>query len=848
MITILNTFKKNYLSMGKRLDLILLTMAALAAASCSRSSSGDETAPESYSGPVGNKVPTELYARAESSTKSTLTGSTPTWTSSDRISLFGKAGTNSGLSLISSDGGNALFAGEADAEGPWIAAYPYTEDNAVSSGNVILTVPSSQLIPAGGCVADGALVCTGVTDDLKNVMNFKNVTSLLKFTLAIDQADMNSVTIRSNDGSALTGKVKVNPSTGEIVEIVDGCDHVTVTIENTTFLGGHYYVAVIPGSHNGMTISFTRVSDARKAENTSDNVLSSSRSQTVYIGGFDDYTLTWEYLIDSYEDLKAYAADSANWVVGEDVDLRTDIDMKSEPWTPLVFTQGGGTFKGNGHRIYNLIVSPPATTQLAGFFGRYYKSIDNIVFGSRDGVTWDGVSTITCNFNTSTSNYAYAAPIAFPKKNVTDVVNFCRVVIPATCGTKSRAGGICAFIEEDGISIRGCRNYGTVETFTTTAGNTNTCVGGIVGGLAHNSDILIEDCDNYGEVISHSKYTYGLGGILGEKYSGGSRTSVKNCRNWGNVSQLSDGSNQNSRISIGGVVGQFAMAADQSDCVISDCVNYGRVFSSALCAMHHVGGVCGRLVGGSILRCVNEGAVDLDFELATSFTALAGIVGYVYTDYGVNYVQDCTNRGKVTGVTFSTGHANKTDGIYHGTVAGGVIGICEEAKAISGNANYGEVDFTTKRKGTSAYYAKAYAAGIVAYGDGPIESFSNNHNYPEGKISVRATNASSSSYEEICAGGVVGKLNTATMYVGISESPVSAAKAAGGVAYAGSIAGINNSVIATCYYSGTVNGASADENNVVGNGAKALVAGPVKEVFDYDGSIDDLGSEDVVWD
>lgn len=832
---------------NKSIFFVLLSVAMLITLSCSKEVSGGSEPLESAEPCTGGLVPVEISAINEGVSKSTIDAGAIKWIPTDCISLFGKAGTNASLALTSSEGGSATFAGTADAEGPWIAAYPYSDDNAVSSGSVVLTIPSAQHIPMGGTVADGALVCTGVTDNLSGGIALKNVPGLLKFTLAIDQGDMNSVTIRSNDGSPLAGKVKVNPATGQIEEVIDGTDCITVTIGGETFMGGNYYVAVIPGEHKGMTISFTRISDARKAENTSSNTLTAVRNGITGIGGFDDYTLEWEYLIDSYEDLKAFAADTENWVVGEDVELRADIDMKSEPWTPLTFTQGGGTFKGNGHKIYNLIVSPESNVQHAGFFGRYYKSVDNIIFGSKDGETWDGVSTITCNYTASSSAYAYAAPITFPKKNVTNVVNFCNVFIPANCGSKSRAGGVCAFIEEDGITITGCTNYGKVETFTTKAGATNTCVGGIAGGLAHNSDIVIEDCENYGDIISHNKYTYGLGGILGEKYSGGSRTSVKNCRNYGEVAQISDGNTQSSRISIGGVVGQFAMAADQVDCVISDCTNYGPVSTTAICSQPHIGGVCGRLVGGSILRSVNEGPVDLEFELAVSFTALAGIVGYVYTGYGENHVKDCINRGKVTGVTYSIGHASKTTP-FIGTAAGGVIGICEDAISISGNANYGAVDFITKRKGASTYSAVAYAGGIIAYVSGPIETFSNNHNYPEGSISAAATNASSGSYEDICAGGVVGKLTTATMYVGISESPVRATKAASGHAYAGSIAGMNNSVIATCYFSGTVNGESATTANVVGNGNAPKIAGPVKEVFDYDSSLDDLGSEDAQWD
>lgn len=819
--------------------------AFIAIVSCSKTASdGQNEVPVREAGEL---VPVKISVAYEDGLKSTLKGLSPEWVASDKVSLFGASSTNAELTLVSSTGKSAVFSGNAEASGPWTAVYPYSNENAVSGGVVTVDIPSSQVVPASGCVSDGALVAVGTTDDLGKGLALKNVTSLLKVTLAIDQADMDKIIIRSNDGSALTGKVKVKASTGEITQVEDGSDTVVLTSATGTFQGGNYYIAVIPGEHSGITVDFTRVSDARKAEKISENSLKTLRSNVVNLGGFDDYTLEWEYLIDSYEDMIEYSKDVENWVVGEDVELRTDLDMKSIPWAPLTFTQGGGTFKGNGHKIYNLVIDPDPSVRHCGFFGQYYKSIDNIVFGSKDGKTWDGVSRICCN-NSDKSSFGYAAPITFPKKNISNIVNFCKVSIPAKCLSKSRCGGICAFVEEDGVSIVNCTNYGDIETFTTGNGAEQTCVGGIAGGIAHKSGLLIDNCVNYGNITSHNKYTYGIGGILGEKYSKGSNTSVKNCVNYGDVKHISDGNNQNSILCIAGIVGQFAMNVGYTDCVIENCHNHGDVFSSAITTSQHVGGVCGRMLGGSIRDCSNDGTVEENFELAVSFTALGGIVGYVYSGFADNYVENNTNKGLVKGVTYSIGFENKNDGIFHGTAAGGIVGICAAAQSVSRNNNYGAVDFTTMRKGRSPYDAVAEAGGILGYDKGKTELFSNNHNYPSATVKAVATNTSSGALEEICAGGIVGKLMFTTMEVGINEADVSAVKAASGVAYAGSIAGVNNSTIATCYYAGKVNGATADMTNTVGNGNKPQVAAPVKEVFDYDNNLDDLGSEDVDWD
>ena len=820
---------------------------ALAVAACAKTSSQGESAPVAEC----ELIRVELSAQTEDALKTTLEGLSPKWLQTDKLSLFGAAFSNSELSLAGSDGSKAFFSGEAEASGPWVAAYPYSPESVCSAAGVTISIPQEQILPSKSCVADGALVAVGSTADLSKGVALKNVTSLLKITLAIDQADMNSVTVRSNDGSALTGRVTVNPATGEVISVEEGSDVVVLKSADGTFQGGNYYIAVIPGEHKGLTIDFTRTSDARKAERSSESVLHAKRSGSTNLGGFDDYTLEWEYLIDSYEDLMAYAGDAENWVVGEDVELRADIDMQSIPWEPLTFTQGGGTFKGNGHKIYNLIVDPDPSVRHCGFFGEYYKSIDGIIFGSKDGETWDGVSYIKCN-NSAKGSYGYAAPITFPKKNVANIVNFCNVTIPAECQAKSRCGGICAFVEEDGITITGCTNYGRIETFSTTLTDIspaqNTCLGGIAGGLAHQNGLLIENCDNYGDVISHNVYTYAMGGILGEKYSKGSNTNLRNCRNFGSIKYQGSGTEHKYLFSIGGIIGQFAMNVGYSDCSVENCKNYGLVYSNAVTSAPHVGGICGRLLGGTITGCENEGDVQEDFVLAVSFTGLGGIVGYIYSGFADAGVENCTNRGNVDGKTNSIGFENKEDGIFHGTAAGGIAGISDGAKTFSGNNNYGSVSLTQRRKGTSTYTTVAQAGGILGYDKGCMGSFSDNHNWPGADVSAAATSTSSSKYEEICAGGVVGKLTLSTMYIGINQADVSAAKAASGVAYAGSIAGINNSTIATCYYGGMVGGVAASASNTVGSGTAPLVAGPVKAVEDYNGGLEDLGSEDVEWD
>ena len=212
-----------------------------------------------------NLVPMSFDVSSETAPagRTVLDGLSPLWQESDCLSVFGRAGTNAPFAAQTVSGTTAVFAGEADAEGPYLAVYPYSATNSVVGERIVAEVPSEQVVD-GQNVAQGAMLAVSYAETAGSKFNFKNVVSIVKLDLATE--GFTSITLVSNDGSALAGKVTVDPSTGEIYAVENASDKVVLRPGGTTFTPGVYHIAVIPGDKKGITVTMTRFTDKRKAE------------------------------------------------------------------------------------------------------------------------------------------------------------------------------------------------------------------------------------------------------------------------------------------------------------------------------------------------------------------------------------------------------------------------------------------------------------------------------------------------------------------------------------------------------------------------------------------------------
>lgn len=821
------------------------------AAACAKQSPSDI---EVNPAPVqGEQVFVEFTAVPQNicETKSYLDGLKPVWEMTDCLSVFGSSKSNAKFTAVSVSGSSAAFAGMTDPTGPYTAVYPYSDGNALTSDGAAITVPNVQTLEEGKNVAQGALMSVAAASDLNSTLSFRNVTALVKLTVADD--GITSLMLVS-DGTALSGKAVIDPSTAEVKSIKEGKNTVTLLPSGETFAKGDYYIAVLPCSSEGITASATRKEDARRGEKSSMKSFKTVRGQVLNIGEFSVSSLDWSYRIYSRKDFDAYAADAANWSIEEDINVCADIDMGSEPWHTLDDRLSvSGTFEGNGHCIYNIHVEE-TDNLYAGIFGRYYKNIRNLTLGSRDGVTYDGVSYVKNSYKKDDTSWSYAAGcIVWPGDNclIENVRNFSSVSTTSTCTHKSRTGGVISWIDFTGITVKGCENYGSVSVADNTGTDSNINCGGVISGIS-GTGVTVDGCTNFGTVTSAHIYTKAVGGVVGQNYSAGANLIIKNCRNKGEVSIRTSVTHKD-EASVGGISGKSICKAGADPVIITNCVNDGYIYTNAI-YYTGAGGIVGWSYGSDISECTNNGKVENNSG-SGRFQAVGGIVGIFGQDYGANTVRKCTNNGEVYYHGKSFGQtANSSSGKVRGVNAGGIVGLVYPGtNEIYGNTNCGNVTGENGYVGTKSF-PKAYmfVGGIVGYDLGEIQVFRDNVSMPEATITSKVTDSTSSYTNSYAvAGGVIGYQKNSTMESGTSYSTVLASYVSStGLLYAGTVSGWNKMNITMCYYAGTVNGAPATESNIVGSGnaPKASAPATASDTDHYDGEAGKIGTEDGTWD
>ena len=804
----------------KRLSLAILLLAALV--SCIKNPDTPEEQPDDKPSNPENVVgPISV----EAVLSETIAASLPAWAEGDAISVFGAGSTHRRLTLEKRDGASATFSGDGDSLGPYYALWPYSEGNSLSGGALSGTVPAEQKL-AGGAIAPGALCAVARSEDKK--LSFKNVCGLLE--IKVKETGVSLIMVQTADGSPLAGRFSANPDSGEISKVEGGSDAVTLRPAGSAFEPGTYYISCLPFKKGSLRIAAERSSIRKAVSEKADAEL--GRSAALSLGELSGDNVQWAYLIGSYDELKAWVADKANWnPSGETVTLTADIDMKDELWTPLTDSYPG-VFDGAGHCISHIKIESSELAHL-GFFGKgYAKEIRNLTLGSADGRTYDGTSHITSSYTTSsTSSYwCYTAPVTLPGADIVNLTNFIPVTVTSKANRSSRAGGIAAWITGT-VHINGCRNYGTVtvEDHAITSGSSYKylAAGGILGGQnTESSDVTVTDCHNFGKVTSSNHCSYGLGGIVGVIYSTAKQLTIDGCTNEGEVELLYTAT-QNDLFTAGGIIGKVACKAGATLPSIRNCTNKGRIYSEAV-HQHHVGGIAGLAEGVSITSCRNEGAVEIDHSrnASTRFQNIGGILGAAMSGGGANELKDNVNSGSVTMHAASSGH-NKTPSAsttFYGVNAGGIVGMAGGVTALTGNSNDGTVLAENAFQASNADYpATVHAGGILGYDYGAIDKIAENRF--SGTLSAKTTKATTVP-SQVYAGGVVGRLRAATMLSGSGKGSVNTSAAdAGALQYAGSIAGWCDGTIAGCEYGGTVNGQPANESNTVGGGAAGQPGG-----------------------
>uniref|UniRef100_UPI00405729CF hypothetical protein n=1 Tax=Alistipes sp. TaxID=1872444 RepID=UPI00405729CF len=235
----------------KRFYAYLVAAFALTAVSCSNDLTEEVTPAE----PVQTGTVEMTFSATLDETRTLLDyeNRQTLWSDDDTISILDDQGGNNEFTIKEHDGVSAIFSGKVN-EGAtkFVAVYPYnakyTWDGTTISG---IEIPATQACVAG-TFPEESNITVAVADENYSLA-FKNVCSILKFTVPSFAQAITKVTISANN--ALAGGVDVTAE-GEAPahELVSG--NQTVTLTGNFEAGKSYFCAVIPGEQNNLEVRF----------------------------------------------------------------------------------------------------------------------------------------------------------------------------------------------------------------------------------------------------------------------------------------------------------------------------------------------------------------------------------------------------------------------------------------------------------------------------------------------------------------------------------------------------------------------------------------------------------------
>lgn len=416
----------------------------------------------------------------------------------------------------------------------------------------------------------------------------------------------------------------------------------------------------------------------------------------------------------------------SNWTITQ----TEDIDLASHPWAPIGHSNRNfrGIYDGNGYKIYNLNITETSAQNNVGLFGAC-----TAVSCELRNITIESGSIISSQANVGgIAGYINSGAKIYRCINRADI----------TTTGNSRTGGIVAYFQYNSaapIALSHCVNYGNISGGSRIGGivaqyinsnqaaetaefSNNTNYGkittsaaadaaGIIGNVELNSGYtaIINNCANYGEVISNNGNAAGVvafislkdtgtagakitltacknegtvsskiaGGIVGmagdNKYDAGYNTNISNCRNSGLINGVA-----------GNKGGILAYANYNSRLLIRDCDNSGSVIQELDRgdAVSIAGGIVGLIpkketMIPAIVGCRNTGMIMTNIESSAVSGTVGGIVGQMYQGILTN----CYSEGIVK----ATGSRDRVAGI-----AAAVEGTAMLVSANYSNCNWAE--------------------------------------------------------------------------------------------------------------------------------------------------------------
>ena len=237
------------------------------------------------------------------------------------------------------------------------------------------------------------------------------------------------------------------------------------------------------------------------------------------------------------------------------------------------------------------------------------------------------LNTLSTNFNGNGATVTTSVPLFYNVAGVT-VENL--TLEGNITATAKETAAVLSEYTTGKATIRNVVNNANVTLANFEYGAQGMGVGGIVG-CTSSGAATIENCINNGTITAHGTNIY-VAGILGKVYF--DYTNIINCVNNGNITATSD---SNDNVGTGGIVGYVYADKGGTRTTITNCSNTGDISSRWLAA----GIVARNYSRPNILSaCYNTGDIS-----ATGTAGIAGGIDATGTNASLNY---CWNKGEVT--------------------------------------------------------------------------------------------------------------------------------------------------------------------------------------------------------
>ena len=725
-----------------------------------------------------------------------------TWQEGDKIAVYTSAKVFKEFVLTEGAGTNkakfsaTLDEGETVAD---VAVYPSAlAPEYVEASEVKVTLPATYTY-------EGTNTRVPMTAALnaEGVLAFTQVGGVVKFAVSGIPDDATKLVVAVK-GASLTGTYTTKA--GSAIEAA-AAETSKVTIEFTkTAEAMDFYLPVPTGTFKNLRLCVLKADDSVISEKvaTVDNTI--ARGTLLLMPAV---AVAAEKGLKNADDLKAFmtATSYDEWMDGGVVKVLANIDASSIENFQMAEVPAGLVVDGGGHSIYNIkSVSGEAKT---GMFLVNNGTLKNLKFGTKDGLTYDGVSAVSAAAGKGGSHTGLVAENNGTLEGITTfvTVNFVTAAASAELGVSCLVGHALA-----NSVVKNCVNKATLNTSGTPTQVTD--LGSIVG-FMDKAGASVTGCSNEVAltVTIPVKKVLHIGGVIGRINN---VVTVDDCHNKADVT-YDQKTAPSTWMSIGGFIG-----SDYNGGVIANCTNKGNVSANTLQVVR-IGGIMGVLnKSGAVRDCVNEGTVTLTQAANANWQSAGGIIGFQEASQSNdkdNIISGNTNKGAVTvTVENTTTHANKV-------AAGGILGEGCLALDVQNNTNEAAVTVTNKAAGA------VYAGGI--YGALIKNKYAITST---GNVNTGAVSASTSDNAAAMAGGVIGYIaplsgdDKNTVALTLTQEKNTGAVTCANAAAAGSIAGNNASAtLDKCIAGGSVNGTAVTAANlndlVQGSGSQGTASG-----------------------